>query len=182
MPITQLIRYLALTRLPRQAVAAAYLMGGLLAAHSLRRPTWPQPRPETARPPWGRVAEKAAFSPRDTAEDVVFHGKMWLSNGYHAGGTLVRDLWSSSDGVTWKLTSDHTPYDGYSEMVVYDGKLWILGGFSNRKGVNLGEAWYTEDGHSGSSTGRSPCSRPAMKSLPTSLAAACGWSMATCGR
>jgi hypothetical protein len=77
-------------------------------------------------PSWVRVVEKAAFSPRDTAEDVVFDGRMWISNGYVAGGKLVRDLWSSRDGVTWELVTDNTPYDGYSEMVVYQGKIWAV--------------------------------------------------------
>ncbi|HPM80234.1 MAG TPA: hypothetical protein PLF81_06015 [Candidatus Anammoximicrobium sp.] len=77
-------------------------------------------------PPWVRVVDKASFSPRDTAEGVVFDGRMWLSNGYVAGGKLVRDLWSSRDAVTWELVSDNTPYDGYSEMVVYQGKIWAV--------------------------------------------------------
>jgi hypothetical protein len=49
---------------------------------------------------WMRVVEHAPFSERDTAEGVVFGGKLWLSNGYVTGGALVRDLWSSPDGVT----------------------------------------------------------------------------------
>jgi len=44
----------------------------------------------------GASGEKAAFSPRDTAEDVVFGGKMWNQQRLRAGGKLVRDLWSSS--------------------------------------------------------------------------------------
>ncbi len=75
---------------------------------------------------WERVVEHAAFSPRDTSEDAVFQGKMWISNAYHTGNVLVRDLWNSSDGETWTLVSDDTPYDGYSEMVVYDEKLWAI--------------------------------------------------------
>jgi hypothetical protein len=72
------------------------------------------------------VTERAAFSPRDTAEDLVFAGKMWLSNGYYHGNVLTRDLWSSKDGRTWKLVHSDTPYDGYSEMVVFDGKMWAI--------------------------------------------------------
>ena len=59
---------------------------------------------------WVRLTEHAAFSPRDTAEGVVFTGKMWLSNGYVTGGTLAKDLWSSSDGVTWTLITTNAPY------------------------------------------------------------------------
>lgn len=77
-------------------------------------------------PRWVLVNEHAAFTPRDTAEDAVFLGKMWISNAYHAGNELVRDLWNSSDGVTWTKVLEPTPYDGYAEMVVYKDKLWAI--------------------------------------------------------
>ncbi len=87
---------------------------------------------------WVQVTAKAAFSPRDTAEDLVYDGKMWLSNAYHNGNVLVRDLWSSVDGVTWSKVLDNTPYDGYSEMVVYDNKMWAIKGsvWSSTDGVH----------------------------------------------
>lgn len=85
---------------------------------------------------WELVAEHAAFSPRDTAEDVVFDGKMWISNAYHAGNVLVRDLWSSKDGLTWTKVLAETPYDGYSEMVVFQGKMWAI----------KGSVWSSTDG------------------------------------
>lgn len=87
---------------------------------------------------WVRVTEQAAFSIRDTAEDAVLDGKMWLSNGYYYSNVLTRDLWSSADGKTWTLVSDATPYDGYSEMVVYKGRLWAVKGsvWSSADGVN----------------------------------------------
>jgi hypothetical protein len=89
-------------------------------------------------PIWTQVVARAPFSPRDTAEDLVFDGKMWLSNGYCAGGVLVRDLWSSADGVNWSKMNDSTPYDGYSEMVVYAGKMWAVKGsvWNSADGVN----------------------------------------------
>ena len=55
---------------------------------------------------WTQVVDSAAFSPRDTAEDLVYDGRMWLSNGYYHGDVLTRDLWSSSNGVTWDLVND----------------------------------------------------------------------------
>lgn len=86
---------------------------------------------------WVLVTEHAAFSPRDTAEDFVFDGKMWLSNAYHHGNVLVRDLWCSADGIEWTLVSDATPYDGYSEMAVYEGRVWAV----------KGSVWNSPDGH-----------------------------------
>ncbi len=85
---------------------------------------------------WQCVTEAAAFSPRDTAEDFVFRGMMWLSNGYYHGNVLHRDLYRSADGVTWELVSDATPYDGYAEMTVYRGKVWAV----------KGSVWCSEDG------------------------------------
>jgi len=75
---------------------------------------------------WVKVVDKAAFSPRDTSEDVVFAGKMWLSNAWHSPNILTRDLWTSTDGVTWTRVSENTPYDGYSELVGFDGKMWAI--------------------------------------------------------
>ena len=75
---------------------------------------------------WECVSEKAAFSPRDTAEPFVFQDHMWLSNGYYHGNKLSRDLWKSPDGNTWTQVSDATPYDGYSEMVVFKDRIWAV--------------------------------------------------------
>jgi hypothetical protein len=127
------------SQLLRHAVAGARLIGGVITTLVCVGQVGAQPQAEvTKSPSWVRVAEKTAFSPRDTAEDVVFGGKMWISNGYVAGGKLVRDLWSSSDGVTWELVSDNTPYDGYSEMVVYEGRIWAVKGsvWNSSDGVN----------------------------------------------
>jgi hypothetical protein len=92
----------------------------------------PKPPPGS----WVCVTEKAAFSIRDTAEDLVFDGKMWLSNGYYYGNVLTRDLWCSIDGLKWTLVKSETPYDGYSEMVAYDGKMWAV----------KGSVWCSTDG------------------------------------
>jgi hypothetical protein len=85
---------------------------------------------------WELITEEAAFSPRDTAEDFIFDAKMWLSNGYYHGNVLHRDLYRTADGATWEQVSDATPYDGYAEMAVYDGKVWAI----------KGSTWNSEDG------------------------------------
>ena len=87
---------------------------------------------------WEIMTPQAAFSPRDTSEGVIFQDKLWLSNAYHHGNVLVRDLWNSADGVNWSKVLEPTPYDGYSEMVVYRGKMWAIKGsvWSSEDGVN----------------------------------------------
>lgn len=85
---------------------------------------------------WVCVTPKAAFSPRDTSEDLVFAGKMWLSNAFYHGNKLTRDLWCSSDGASWTCVSTATPYDGYSELVAYKGRMWAI----------KGSVWCSTDG------------------------------------
>ena len=75
---------------------------------------------------WELVTNSAQFSPRDTAEGVVFDGKMWLSNGWDPSNVPVRDLWYSVDGANWTLAMGDTPYDSWSEMVVYQNKIWAV--------------------------------------------------------
>ncbi|MGI5818605.1 MAG: hypothetical protein ACOX9R_10975 [Armatimonadota bacterium] len=87
---------------------------------------------------WELVTERAQWGPRDTAEPFVFDGKLWISNGYYHGGVLYPDLWSSETGRNWRMVIEKTPYPAYSEMVVYDGKVWAI----------KGEVWNSPDGES----------------------------------
>jgi len=91
---------------------------------------------EQPAPGWELLNSKAAFSPRDTAEDLFYDGRMWLSNGFYHGNILTRDLWNSKDGITWTLVNDQTPYDGYSELVEFKGKMWAI----------KGSTWCSTDG------------------------------------
>ena len=95
-------------------------------------------QPAAQQPQWERVLEHAPFVERDTAEDAVFLGKMWISNAYSPGGALLRDLWNSEDGITWTKVLDETPYTGYAEMVVFQDKLWAIKGgvWNSTDGVN----------------------------------------------
>ncbi len=85
---------------------------------------------------WECVTEEAAFSPRDTAEDFIIDGKMWISNGFYHGNVLHRDLYWTEDGATWTQVEGETPYDGYSEMAVYEDKVWAV----------KSSVWNSEDG------------------------------------
>jgi hypothetical protein len=87
-------------------------------------------------PRWELLTEHAAFSPRDTAEGVIFRDRMWISNAYYHGNQLTRDLWRSENGVAWEQVSDATPYDGYSQLVVYEDRLYAV----------KGSVWVSADG------------------------------------
>ncbi len=116
-------------------VACIVCLFSWAAATAQEGPPAPPP-PDFTNAAWTLITREAAFSPRDTAEDLVYDNKMWLSNGYYHDNTLSRDLWVSTDGATWSLVNGATPYDGYSEMVVYDGKMWAI----------KGSVWTSTDG------------------------------------
>lgn len=79
--------------------------------------------PSVVRGAWTEVLSHAPFSPRDTAHGAVFNGMMWLSHAYPGGN---RDLWLSADGSNWKLVDAQTPYELYTSIVAFDGKLWAI--------------------------------------------------------
>lgn len=111
-------------------------MGGIARGDDTMKPEETATVEAESLPEWELVAEEADFSPRDTAEDCVFDGKMWLSNGYYHGNVLHRDLYSSTDGVRWARVNMSTPYPGYSELVTYRGKMWAI----------KDEVWTSTDG------------------------------------
>lgn len=86
---------------------------------------------------WINLVRNAPFTPRDTSEDVVFQDKLWISNAYYHNSILTRDLWNSSDGISWHLVSEATPYDGYSEMAAFRDRIWAI----------KGSVWNSADGH-----------------------------------
>ena len=58
----------------------------------------------------------------------MFQNKLWLSNGYYHDNTVSRDLWNSEDGVRWTRVNAATPYDPYTELVVFREQLWAVKG------------------------------------------------------
>lgn len=88
---------------------------------------------------------------------VEFQGRMWLVGCARyrevAGHELHAEVWSTNDGVAW--TRHSTPPwagKGWHNVVVWDGKLWALFGYTQgdpKNGWaagNANEAWFSEDG------------------------------------
>jgi hypothetical protein len=103
---------------------------------------------------WVRITDQAAFSPRDTAEDLVYKGKMWIpkpndpaEKGYKTI-TTRDDVWCSPDGKDWTRVVEHAPWAPRMWTIgkVYAGCMWLIGGYDNVNHKNLGDVWYTADG------------------------------------
>ncbi len=62
---------------------------------------------------------------------TVFNNMMWA---------VGDSVWLSNDGVRWLEVNPQTPFGlrPYGELVVYDGKMWLLGDGS--------DVWYSSDG------------------------------------
>ncbi len=89
---------------------------------------------------------------------VEFHGELWLVGCAReredaVGHSMSREVWSTTDGVTWTLHAE-PPWVGkiWPNVVVWDDKLWILFGYTYGDAANgwtagnANEAWYSDDG------------------------------------
>jgi hypothetical protein len=56
-------------------------------------------------------------------------------------------VWSSADGVNWKLHIKNAPWHPrqYHDVAVFDGRLWVLEGY-HAKGGNRKDVWHSADG------------------------------------
>jgi len=94
---------------------------------------------------WTQAIASTAFSARRSHTSVVYDNKMWVIGGYtYSGGPVyMNDVWYSTDGVNWiQATAFDTFPARYSHTsVVYDNKMWVIGGYS--KGFYRNDAWYS---------------------------------------
>ncbi|MEM7374741.1 MAG: hypothetical protein AAF587_39480 [Bacteroidota bacterium] len=99
---------------------------------------------------WTEETASAAWAPRAVHTSVVFDGKMWVlgGNSSYSSGSEFSDVWYSEDGVNWTLAVDNAPFQGrYNhEMLVYDDKMWIIGGRDVNKSYSAKQIWNSSDG------------------------------------
>lgn len=78
----------------------------------------------------------------------MYYNHLFAVGGIDDTGNVTNTAWFTLDGQQWvKTTDDETDYftPRYdSDMIVYDGKLWLVGGF-DEKGVALDEIYQSVD-------------------------------------
>jgi len=81
---------------------------------------------------WQEATPSAAFSPRTGHASVVLDDRMWVIGGAYRSSEdrFLNDVWFSSDGTNWSCatSSAFTSPIGYHASVVFDNKIWVIGG------------------------------------------------------
>jgi N-acetylneuraminic acid mutarotase len=96
---------------------------------------------------WEPVADNVEFLKGECFAGSLasFHGKLWMvcggTNGY-GQGEIRKEVWSSIEGKVWKKERD---FGGskryYTDICVWDNKLWVIGGYNHEEG-NIKSIWY----------------------------------------
>lgn len=104
---------------------------------------------------WQQIsAQEPYWSPRGMIGGAaVKDGRIWVLGGgtYDTPTTPTRqffnDVWSSPDGIQWKLHNPSAPWHPrqYHDVAVWDDKLWVMEGY-HATGGNRKDVWYSADG------------------------------------
>ena len=94
------------------------------------------------------VTYRSHWSPRGEHTAVVLDDKIWVLGGgsVEADITYFNDVWWSSDGVNWTEATNAAGWPARERhaAVVFDNKIWVLGGTQNAGNQN--DVWRSADG------------------------------------
>src|SRR3989344_2514539 len=109
---------------------------------------------------WEKMSSSAPWEGRDSQAVVVYKNKIWLMGGVNGSTRLIspgnvdygnaphfNDVWSSEDGVSWKLVLNKAPWGERRSMQVvnFKGKIFLMGGWGPEIGLK-NDVWSSEDG------------------------------------
>jgi leucine-zipper-like transcriptional regulator 1 len=98
---------------------------------------------------WTDLSGGGYWTPRNEHAALVFDNKIWVMGGSQTNwfsGPAYNDVWYSGNGIDWSQATPNaqwSPRFGHS-VVVFDGKLWLLGGYTNNHDIN--DVWNSTDG------------------------------------
>jgi hypothetical protein len=103
---------------------------------------------------WTLESAHAGWCPRVAPCFAVFKDRMWVFGGSenfyeNTDQTLKNDVWSSNDGKAWTLETAQAawPKRTNAQAVVFDNKLWIMGGGRWAPKTELhNDVWCSADG------------------------------------
>jgi PKD repeat protein len=94
------------------------------------------------------TSSATGFDSRLNFSSVVYDDKTWVIGGnFNGDGRLIwyPEVWYSSDGVSWIMSTESAPLRSGHSSVVFDDKIWIIGG-ENEESILVNDSWYSTDG------------------------------------
>lgn len=101
---------------------------------------------------WTEATPNASFSKRTDHTSVVFDNKLWViggtANSIGIGAEFVNDIWYTEDGLEWTMATENADFEQRSghASLVFDEKMWVIAGYLDSSGSDIGDAWYSTDG------------------------------------
>lgn len=125
-----------------------YFMGGADAAGVPKNDVWVTSNGQE----WTQLTASAQWAARDGFSVVSTNGGIYVAMGLLADGvTYSREVWFSSDGITWVLltgaaTTPATPWTAraFAGMTVFNNNIYIYGGLVTGNALN--DVWSSPDG------------------------------------
>lgn len=110
----------------------------------------------------------AAWPGRMFASAVVFRGRLLLLGGIvNAQGGGINDVWASQDqdGRDWRCLTTNAAWTPRwnAVLAVLDGRVFLMGGATNRWNTRLADVWMSPDGVQWTALGNA---EPARSILP----------------
>lgn len=97
---------------------------------------------------WERATARAPWALRNHQSVAVYDGRLWVLGGWGTIGPQegnLNDVWSTRNGKDWQAATAQAPWlprNGHTSAV-FDGKLWILGGWSQHTGgTSVNDLWW----------------------------------------
>ncbi|MCY2965678.1 MAG: galactose oxidase [Planctomycetota bacterium] len=96
---------------------------------------------------WKQSPGEAPWKHSDLPMTLVFGDRMWLMGGWYngrlPGHSASAEVWSTRDGEQWEQVTDKAGWTPRiaAGAVVFQGKMWILGGTENYYFVTDSAGW-----------------------------------------
>lgn len=110
---------------------------------------------------WMLATSTAAWGTRDAHSLVTFKDNMYLIGGVNGNAVVdpngmvrywdaphMSDLWVTNNGTDWTEITDKAPWGHRRSVttIVFDNKLWLMGGWDQEAFKYDNRIWFTEDG------------------------------------
>lgn len=100
---------------------------------------------------WTQVTANAGWPTRAFGHTVlIYNNLLWVMGGETetTESNLIGDVWYSADGANWTQATANAPWGerGYHASVVFDNKMWVMGGRYGDNWDDTNDIWYSTNG------------------------------------